>query len=231
MNRTAILPLAIIAGLYLQPLALRAQDEGQDMKDKTSAGHPAKAEAKDLKSAKHAEDGTERSKGPNPDASFAKSRGSKDVNITRSTDAGTLNDSNTRRSVQQTESNQSSTDRSSTFAVRGNQSNHYDGQWVSADSHGDWDVHSEHNWHHHHYRYYDGGWLLIDIEPSPDIAGGGSTGSNVQASLAQQGYYHGPIDGDIGPGTRRAIAHYEVDNGLPPNGVIDEPLLVSLKLE
>ncbi len=231
MKATTTLSLALIAGISLLPLALHAQDQGQDPRDKPADRDSAKGGEKDIKSGDHAEKGIERSRESTPDASGARGYGSKEVNITRSTDAGTLNDSNTRQSVRQTNSNQSSFNRSSELTVRGNQSNHYDGQWVSADTHGDWDVHAEHNWNHHHYRYYDGGWLIIDMDTAPIIAGGGSTGASVQASLAQQGYYHGPIDGDIGPGTRRAIAHYEVDNGLPVNGVIDEPLLVSLKLE
>ncbi len=72
---------------------------------------------------------------------------------------------------------------------------------------------------------------MIDPGYSPGYNLSGSVGSDVQASLAEQGYYHGPVDGYIGRGTRRAIAHYESDNGLPVNGVIDQPLLVSLRLE
>jgi hypothetical protein len=231
MKRITILSLALIAGFGLQPLALHAQDQDQGTKDKAVDGGSTKGAGKDLKSGGRSDKRIERSAASNPNTSRPKSYDSKDVNITRSTDAGTLNDSNTRQSVRQTNSNQSSSTRSFSSAVRGNQSNHYDGQWVSADSHSDWDVNSEHSWNHHHYRYYDGGWLIIDMDPSPIVVGGGSTGTSVQASLAQQGYYHGPIDGDIGPGTRRAIAHYEGDNGLPVNGVIDEPLLVSLRLE
>jgi hypothetical protein len=211
-------------------MALHAQDQGPDAKDKGAAGDSAKGAGKELKSGKQAETGTKKSMESNPNASSAKSYGSKEVNITRSTDAGTLNDSNTRQSVRQTNRNQSSFSRSTAFAVQGNQSNHYNGQWVSADNHADWDVHAEHSWNHHNYRYYDGGWLIITTDSAPVAYASGSIDSSVQASLAQQGYYHGSIDGDIGPGSRRAIAHYEADNGLPVNGIIDEPLLVSLRL-
>jgi Putative peptidoglycan binding domain len=230
MNRITILPLAFIFGICLQPLSLYAQDQGQAKGDAISAGDSAKG-GKDLKSGKHAGKQIEKNMASNRDAPTAKAFSNKDVNITRPTNAGTLNESNTRQSVQQTNRNQSFSRQSSTFAVHGNQSNHYNGQWMSADTHGDWDVHADHNWNHHQYRYYDGGWLIVDLDSAPAVDyGSGSMGSNVQARLAQQGYYHGPIDGEIGPGTRRAIAHYEVDNGMAANGVIDGPLLASLGL-
>jgi hypothetical protein len=45
---------------------------------------------------------------------------------------------------------------------------------------------------------------------------GDSSGSRVaqlQSRLASAGYYHGAIDGILGPATRRAIRAYERDNG------------------
>lgn len=53
---------------------------------------------------------------------------------------------------------------------------------------------------------------------------------DVQRALAKRGYYGGVIDGDIGPRTRAAIRAYQVDRGLPVTGVIDTPLLRSLRL-
>jgi peptidoglycan hydrolase-like protein with peptidoglycan-binding domain len=50
----------------------------------------------------------------------------------------------------------------------------------------------------------------------------------VQRRLAHLGYYHGAIDGDIGPHSRRAIRHYQADHGLPVTGDIDRPLRRSL---
>jgi peptidoglycan hydrolase-like protein with peptidoglycan-binding domain len=50
----------------------------------------------------------------------------------------------------------------------------------------------------------------------------------VQRRLAHLGYYHGPIDGAIGPGSRRAIRRYQADHGLPVTGDIDRPLRRSL---
>jgi hypothetical protein len=52
--------------------------------------------------------------------------------------------------------------------------------------------------------------------------------ANVQAALQQQGYYHGDVDGLIGPLTRAAIADYQRDNGLYETAAIDEPTLQSL---
>jgi len=43
----------------------------------------------------------------------------------------------------------------------------------------------------------------------------------VQRRLARAGYYHGPIDGILGPQTRRAIRNYERDHNTPAYGVID----------
>ncbi|HEY4255647.1 MAG TPA: peptidoglycan-binding domain-containing protein [Candidatus Udaeobacter sp.] len=43
----------------------------------------------------------------------------------------------------------------------------------------------------------------------------------VQRRLARAGYYHGAIDGILGPETRRAISAYERDHKMPAYGVID----------
>jgi hypothetical protein len=42
--------------------------------------------------------------------------------------------------------------------------------------------------------------------------GYGNTVVEVQRGLARAGYYHGPIDGIMGPQTRRAIRAYERDH-------------------
>src|SRR5215467_13893647 len=52
--------------------------------------------------------------------------------------------------------------------------------------------------------------------------------ANVQSTLQQQGYYHGDVDGLIGPLTRGAIADYQRDNGLYVTSAIDQPTLQSL---
>jgi len=54
--------------------------------------------------------------------------------------------------------------------------------------------------------------------------------ANVQATLQQQGYYRGEVDGLIGPLTRGAIADYQRDHGLYMTSTIDRPTLQSLGL-
>lgn len=57
-----------------------------------------------------------------------------------------------------------------------------------------------------------------------------ATVAAVQRRLARGGYYHGSIDGVIGPGTRAAIRAFERNNGLPVDGVIDPQLLRTMGL-
>ncbi len=52
--------------------------------------------------------------------------------------------------------------------------------------------------------------------------------ANVQATLQQQGYYNGEVDGLVGPLTRGAIADYQRDRGLYVTSTIDQPTLQSL---
>jgi peptidoglycan hydrolase-like protein with peptidoglycan-binding domain len=54
--------------------------------------------------------------------------------------------------------------------------------------------------------------------------------AEVQSALAERGYYHGVIDGIIGPRRRQAIEAYQVDQGLPVTGQIDGKLLAALRL-
>jgi hypothetical protein len=53
---------------------------------------------------------------------------------------------------------------------------------------------------------------------------------NVQEALASAGYYGGPIDGQLGPMTRDAIAAFQADNGLAVTSAIDEPTLATMGL-
>jgi hypothetical protein len=52
--------------------------------------------------------------------------------------------------------------------------------------------------------------------------------ANVQSALQQQGYYHGEVDGLLGPLTRAAVADYQRDHGLYTTSTIDQPTLQSL---
>jgi Putative peptidoglycan binding domain len=49
--------------------------------------------------------------------------------------------------------------------------------------------------------------------------------AELQRRLASAGYYHGAIDGIMGPATRRAIRAYERDHARAAYGAIDQPLL------
>jgi hypothetical protein len=72
------------------------------------------------------------------------------------------------------------------------------------------------------YYFYDGPiYAYNDLPPDQVIA-------NVQAALQQQGYYHGEVDGLLGPLTREAIAGYQRDRGLYETAAIDRPTLESL---
>jgi peptidoglycan hydrolase-like protein with peptidoglycan-binding domain len=49
-----------------------------------------------------------------------------------------------------------------------------------------------------------------------------------QDYLARLGYYRGPIDGISGPKTRTAVANYQTDSGLPPDGKVSRDLIAQL---
>ncbi len=117
-----------------------------------------------------------------------------------------------------------------------NRDHHHDSDW--------WKHH-----HHHHdnvvfinggYYYYDSGFWYPDYydyyTPSytyydtSDYYTSDNVVFDVQRELRREGYYHGPIDGVIGPGTRGAIAAYQENNGLAPTGRINRALLESLGL-
>jgi hypothetical protein len=57
-----------------------------------------------------------------------------------------------------------------------------------------------------------------------------ATVAAVQRRLARGGYYHGSVDGVIGPGTRTAIRAFERNNRLPVDGIIDRQLLRTMGL-
>ena len=116
-----------------------------------------------------------------------------------------------------------------------NRANRYGGLWFPQNSHSNWNQNQHYYWNRHHYRWYDGGWLIIDggytpYYPNTGYLYGSSIVSNVQARLTDLGYYRGPIDGDIGPITRDAIASYQSDYGLSVTGRINTVLLHSLGL-
>lgn len=54
--------------------------------------------------------------------------------------------------------------------------------------------------------------------------------ADVQSVLQQEGYYHGEVDGLLGPLTRDALSSYQSAQGLEPTAAIDQPTLESLGL-
>lgn len=71
------------------------------------------------------------------------------------------------------------------------------------------------------------------VETSSAAPGGAATGDvagdalvrDVQAALADLGYYDGPVDGLDGNATAAAISDFEAANGIPPTGTVSEALL------
>jgi hypothetical protein len=52
--------------------------------------------------------------------------------------------------------------------------------------------------------------------------------ADVQSVLQEQGYYHGEVDGLVGPLTQEALAAYQSNAGLEQTAAIDQPTLESL---
>ncbi|MGB8353475.1 MAG: peptidoglycan-binding domain-containing protein [Chthoniobacteraceae bacterium] len=80
--------------------------------------------------------------------------------------------------------------------------------------------------------YYDGDVYDpgAEAQPASVAEGPNNVVSNVQSTLANDGYNPGPVDGVPGPQTEQAIAQYQDDNGMPATGQIDSALLNSLGL-
>jgi hypothetical protein len=115
-------------------------------------------------------------------------------------------------------------------------------------------VRHDRNWWNRHYNrivfygggywYWNSGWWYPAWGYSPyynnfvyngpifgyGYAAPGDVTTQVQQALAQQGYYYGPIDGILGPGTRSAIQRYQIDHGLAVTAAIDEQTLYTLGL-
>src|SRR5258707_12363346 len=51
---------------------------------------------------------------------------------------------------------------------------------------------------------------------------------SLQQTLKDQGFYYGPVTGDKNPETTAAIRRYQIRNGLPGNGEINEETLRSV---
>ncbi len=115
-------------------------------------------------------------------------------------------------------------------------------------------THHDRNWWRSHYRrivfygggywYWNAGWwypawgytpyFTSYIYNGPIFGYGGvfpgDVTAQVQRALAARGYYYGPIDGILGPGTRNAIQRYQINRDLAVTAAIDEPTLATLGL-
>jgi len=72
--------------------------------------------------------------------------------------------------------------------------------------------------------YYDGQYSPAELTPAQE------TIVAVQKELANLGYYHGSIDGLIGPQTERAISWFQSVDKLSITGQIDDPTLKALRI-
>ena len=73
------------------------------------------------------------------------------------------------------------------------------------------------------YYPYDGPiYVGNDPKPFDEIV------ADVQTILQEQGYYHGEVDGLVGPLTQEALAAYQSAQGLEQTAAIDQPTLESL---
>jgi peptidoglycan hydrolase-like protein with peptidoglycan-binding domain len=67
---------------------------------------------------------------------------------------------------------------------------------------------------------------------APGADGQASPGMALEAqqALAQLDYYHGPVDGLVGPAYEEAVRKYQVMNGLPVTGVVTRPVLDHMQM-
>jgi len=79
------------------------------------------------------------------------------------------------------------------------------------------------------YSYY-GGYPYTYSYYQPAYGYDAGTVAAVQRRLGELGYYHGLVDGVMGPRTRAAIAAYESRQGLVVDSTISAPLLDRLGL-
>jgi hypothetical protein len=80
-----------------------------------------------------------------------------------------------------------------------------------------------------YYDYNDGDYSDAQTSPS-EAAPSEQTIVAVQKELAKLGYYHGQIDGIVGPETRKAISWFQSVDKLSVSGQIDDPTLKALQI-
>lgn len=87
------------------------------------------------------------------------------------------------------------------------------------------------------YPYYYGPSVGVTVYRSPSYSSysyadtDGDTAADVQRALKRRGYYHGSVDGVIGPESRNAIRNFQADKRLNATGRIDRDTLRELDLD
>jgi hypothetical protein len=105
-----------------------------------------------------------------------------------------------------------------------------------------WYPYDYYGYGYYYYPYgYTPGYYSSDVYEDEEYYGQNNYDANdepavsvvasAQEKLAQQGYYHGEIDGILGPQTRRAIARYQTDQGLRVTGVLTRDTVQTLGLQ
>jgi hypothetical protein len=136
------------------------------------------------------------------------------------------------------------------FRIRNAQNWHGAHYTAFKNYHPQWHDHSWWHSHHNHILLIGGGWyywnagywypawgyddsaayypydgpIYVGNSPKPfdQIV------ADVQTTLQEQGYYHGEVDGLVGPLTQEALAAYQSAQGLEATAAIDQPTLESL---
>jgi hypothetical protein len=80
------------------------------------------------------------------------------------------------------------------------------------------------------YDYYPYGYYGYYSDDSSDYAGTADSVIAVQQELAKLGYYHGSVDGVLGPDTEKAIRWFQSVDKLPVTGHIDDATLSALRI-
>ena len=85
--------------------------------------------------------------------------------------------------------------------------------------------------------YYDDGYYAESDAPDPYAKSSGyeedtadSSISAVQSALSREGYYSGPVDGNLGPETRNALRRYQRERNLAVTGRVDRATIDALGL-
>lgn len=215
-----------LSGLVNQPLLAKPKDKDND--DKKKSEKSSKSEKKETQ--RSAVVSSQRLRSPASSSRFAVQR-PETINQLRSRETQNVAISNLTRTRQ--ESSRNSYPYSNNNDDRG--WSQYEYYRAPSSAYRGWDTSRNHSWNNHDYRWHGGSWVIIT--PGYDYSGNRrntvsysnrSDVRQVQALLTRRGYSPGPIDGDMGYRTSRAIEQFQSDRGLAVTGRIDRDLLVAL---